>query len=266
MRWIFLSPHLDDAALCAGGLIYERTHAGEVVEIWTVMSGVPLNEHLSEFARTMHTRWGTTSASQTVEVRRLEDMQAASILGARSIHLDFLDAIYRRGPDGAPLYADPVGAPVDPAEGSLPRQICEALRPQLRPDDRVVCLLGIGDHVDHVVVRGAGEMLGVPLRYVADFPYVLRHPDSVAGKTAGLTGFVQPISRAAAEAWTRGVEAYRSQLKAVFEELDVRASIEDYWAASKGIRTWRRDAAAAVPGFSSPRNSHARNSHNGQVP
>jgi hypothetical protein len=35
MRWIYLSPHLDDAALSAGGLIYEQTQAGIQVEIWT---------------------------------------------------------------------------------------------------------------------------------------------------------------------------------------------------------------------------------------
>ncbi|MCE7860069.1 MAG: PIG-L family deacetylase, partial [Chloroflexi bacterium CFX2] len=28
MRWIYLSPHLDDAALSAGGWIFDQTRAG----------------------------------------------------------------------------------------------------------------------------------------------------------------------------------------------------------------------------------------------
>lgn len=41
MRWIYISPHLDDAVLSAGGLIYEQTRAGHEVEIWTFMCGFP---------------------------------------------------------------------------------------------------------------------------------------------------------------------------------------------------------------------------------
>ena len=47
MRWIYLSPHLDDAVFSAGGLIYEQTQAGTPVEIWTIMCGDP---HLTEYS------------------------------------------------------------------------------------------------------------------------------------------------------------------------------------------------------------------------
>jgi len=39
MRWIYISPHFDDAVLSCGGLIWEQTHKGITVEIWTVCAG-----------------------------------------------------------------------------------------------------------------------------------------------------------------------------------------------------------------------------------
>ena len=39
MRWVYLSPHLDDAVFSAGGLIYEQAQGGLPVEIWTYNLG-----------------------------------------------------------------------------------------------------------------------------------------------------------------------------------------------------------------------------------
>jgi len=39
MRWIYLSPHFDDAVLSCGGLIFDQTCGGTAVEIWTVFAG-----------------------------------------------------------------------------------------------------------------------------------------------------------------------------------------------------------------------------------
>jgi LmbE family N-acetylglucosaminyl deacetylase len=33
MRWIYLSPHFDDAVLSCGGLIFDQAQAGTPVEI-----------------------------------------------------------------------------------------------------------------------------------------------------------------------------------------------------------------------------------------
>jgi len=246
MRWIYLSPHPDDAALCAGGLIYEQRRAGEAVQIWTLMSGAPASHALSSFAAEMHAKWGTGTAEATVALRRAEDLQAAEILKAQLVHFGFVDAIYRRGPNGGELYSDPVGASISPADAQLPARMSRELDLGLLPNDKVVCLLGIGDHVDHVLVRRAAEMLGRTLLYVADFPYVLRHPDSVTAKTGNLRASVQLVSEGGLEAWIGAVETYRSQLGAVFDDLEVRSAIRDYWAMAGGIRVWEALPAAAA--------------------
>jgi len=54
MRNIYVSPHLDDAALSAGGFLYEQGHAGGETEIWTVMCGVPAAVELSPLAQALH--------------------------------------------------------------------------------------------------------------------------------------------------------------------------------------------------------------------
>ncbi|MBA4379671.1 MAG: PIG-L family deacetylase, partial [Anaerolinea sp.] len=58
MRWIYISPHLDDAVLSCGGLIWEQSHAGTQVEIWTVCTGDPPEGPLSPFAEVLHAEWG----------------------------------------------------------------------------------------------------------------------------------------------------------------------------------------------------------------
>ena len=77
MRWIYLSPHFDDVVLSCGGLIWEQTHSGITVEIWTICAGNPPAGPISEYAMGMHKIWKTGSAQETVELRRIEDQNAA---------------------------------------------------------------------------------------------------------------------------------------------------------------------------------------------
>ena len=252
MRWIYLCPHPDDAALCAGGLIFDQAQRGQQVEIWTLMAGVPEGEELSEFARQMHAKWGTASARQTIELRRAEDRQAASVLGAEPVHFDFLDAIYRRGADGQPLYGEPVGAPVSPGDASLAAQISREVRERLSPDDKVICLMGIGGHVDHVLVRKAAELLGRALLYVADFPYVLNHPETVPAATAGLRSSPQQVSEAGLSAWVEAVESYRSQLSTVFGDTEAEAAIRAYHASAGGVQFWSLPGGGALDSGQNP--------------
>ena len=56
MRWIYLSPHFDDAVLSCGGLIRAQSQEGLAVEIWTIFAGDPPPGPLSEFALKIHAR------------------------------------------------------------------------------------------------------------------------------------------------------------------------------------------------------------------
>jgi LmbE family N-acetylglucosaminyl deacetylase len=238
MRWIYLSPHLDDAVLSAGGLIYEQTQSGIPVEIWTMMCGFPQETELSMFAQALHYQWGFSSAEETIRLRRMEDEKAAGIVGAKAVHFDFLDCIYRRGRNGDWNYLE-VFVPPHEDDADLPRQIAEKIAPRLRPGDVLVCQLGLGSHVDHILVRRAVELLGRPLRYDADIPYLFNHPDSLGPNIAGMKETVHGVTEAGLRSWQEAVAVHASQLSGLFESPEhMRESLRKYWAENSGIRLW----------------------------
>ena len=238
MRWIYLSPHLDDAVFSAGGLICEQAQAGLPVEIWTFMCGFP-EPDVSPFAQALHTQWGFSSAEEAVRGRRAEDKNATTILGASALHFDFLDCIYRRGANGEWLYSD-VFVPPHPEDARIPMQIAQTISAHLKPDDVLVCQLAVGSHVDHILVRQGAELVGRPLLYDIDVPYILSHPGEGAEKSAGMKESVQLITETGLSRWQEAALAYKSQLSSLGEAFDtpekVQAAIQVYWAERKGIR------------------------------
>jgi LmbE family N-acetylglucosaminyl deacetylase len=239
MRWIYISPHLDDAALSAGGFLYEQSRAGIPVEIWTVVCGFPPPGELTPRAQLEHFVWGTGTAEETVKLRREEDMEAAGIIGAKTVHFDVPDCIYRRGPDGEPLYLD-IFVPPHAAEAHLPDQIAQTIAPRLRREDQVICQLGIGGHVDHILVRQAVERLNRQLWYAADLPYLFKGPGELAPLVAGMEESLYSITEAGLRAWVEAVLAYESQLSSLFESKEqVEEGIRAYYAERNGFSLWQ---------------------------
>jgi len=243
MRWIYLSPHLDDAVLSAGGLIYEQTQSGIPVEIWTFMCGYAPEDAVSPFAEAMHQQWGFSSAEETTRSRREEDKNAASVVGASVVHFDFLDCIYRQKPSGEWLYSE-ISVPPFPEDTDLPRQIADAISARLLPDDVVVAQLSVGSHVDHVLVRQAAELLGRPLLYDIDVPYIFYKPEEFEPKSAGLVENTHFITESGLKSWLDAVLEYKSQLPVLGEAMSTpdqtRESIHAYWSEWKGIRLFQK--------------------------
>jgi LmbE family N-acetylglucosaminyl deacetylase len=239
MRWIYLSPHLDDAVLSAGGLIYEQSHSGIPVEIWTFMCGFAPEDAVSPFAELLHKLWGFSSAEETTRKRREEDRQAAALVGATIRHFDFLDCIYRRGADGEWLYTD-VFTPPRPEDAALPSQIAAEITRHLAPGDVLVCQLAVGSHVDHVLVRQGAELLGHSLRYDIDVPYIFLKPEELGQKSVGMQETVHSVTEVGLSAWKEATLAYKSQLPVLGEAFETpektRNSIHSYWEAYGGIR------------------------------
>ena len=240
MRWIYLSPHFDDAVLSCGGLIFEQAHQAIQVEIWTILAGGPPPGPLSTFAQENHTLWGTGSGEETVSLRKEEDQAAAAIVGAELVHFDFPDCIYRRSPKGEALYNETVMTFPHPADRKFPGRIAALLRSELRKDDVLVCPLSLGGHIDHILVRQAAESLRQPLLYYADVPYVLNNPETLEPATTALKNQLYPVSETGLAAWLEGVAAYRSQVASLFKgQGTLSGAIRAYWASQRGIRLWR---------------------------
>ncbi len=238
MRWIYISPHLDDAVLSAGGLIYDQVQSGVPVEIWTMLAGSPPEREYSLFAQLQHSMWGVTTAEAAISARREEDQKAAAILGARAVHFDFLDCIYRRGSDGEWLYSD-ITVPPHAEDAALPGQIADAILKRLQPEDKAVCQLTVGSHVDHILVRQAAEKTGLHLYYDIDLPYFFSKPEEYEPKSSGMRASVQPITDHSLKAWQDAVLEYNSQLPWLGEHMypaeKVGESLAAYRARWGGI-------------------------------
>jgi LmbE family N-acetylglucosaminyl deacetylase len=238
MRWIYISPHLDDAVLSAGGLIYDQTRAGVDVEIWTLLCGFPPSEELSPFAQELHSDWGIPTAAEVIAARRAEDIKAAGIVGAKTVHFDFLDCIYRRGKNGEWLYSD-IYIPPHADEKDFPAQMAESISARLKPTDQLVCQLGLGSHLDHVLVRRAVELLQRPILYDVDIPYLFNFPGELASKTVGMKAKTHRITDSGLRSWQEAIAAYESQLGSLFDSPEaMRKQIEQYWSKYIGICLW----------------------------
>jgi len=239
MRWIYLSPHLDDAILSAGGLIYDQTHSGIPVEIWTFMCGYAPPGPISPFAELLHAQWGFASAEETTRLRREEDKRAAALVGATVLHFDFLDCIYRRAKTGDWLYFEVFRPPL-PDDAEIPAQIARTISAHFQSEDVLVCQLSVGSHVDHVLVRQGAELLGVPLRYDIDVPYIFYKPEELGPKVAGMVETVHPITETGLTHWKEAALQYKSQIGGLGEAFNspekVHESLERYRSEGKGIR------------------------------
>jgi LmbE family N-acetylglucosaminyl deacetylase len=240
MRWIYISPHFDDAVLACGGLIWEQTHNRTPVEIWTVYAGEAQPGPLSPLAMACHQQWGLASAEDVVAARRIENQDAAALVGAETVNFSIPDCIYRRSPTGELLYPEDVFVPIHPSDKNLDSDIAAALAVEMQPDDVVVCPLAIGSHVDHILTRRSVERLGRPIWYYADIPYLFDHPEMLVPATAGLKETLFPIPKKGMVSWQHGISAYKSQVLVLFETGEkMQAAISHYWESQRGLCLWQ---------------------------
>jgi LmbE family N-acetylglucosaminyl deacetylase len=240
MRWIYISPHLDDAIFSAGGLIYEQTQIGTLVEIWTIMSGFPGHVELSPFAKRIHQKWGTNSSHETIQIRRIENENAANIVGAKNRYLDFIDSLYRLGQNKQPLYTNSF-SPLHKEDSDFPHKIASEISKFLLPGDILICPLALGGHIDHVIVREAIKLLGLSPFYMPDIPYLLDNPYALWKNTFGMKKSIHSISEIGLNYWLKAIRAYETQIKVEFETVELMEKrIIAYFAKNKGIQLWKK--------------------------
>ncbi|AQW53958.1 PIG-L deacetylase family protein [Streptomyces violaceusniger] len=216
-RILVVSPHLDDAVLSAGSRIHHLASEGAEVTVFTLFAGIPPLPY-SPIAEYFHYTWGLDT--EPMEHRREEDRKALARLGATPVHGEFLDAVYRRLPDGGWLI-DVDGPMVQGSDAAEP-QLCDLLtrtvaelaertRPEL-----VLTSAAVGNHIDHrrtrdaVVTAVAGK---VPVRCWEDLPYGLRGSDipPLPDDRALLDPMAETAGDASWSAKYEAIECYRSQ-------------------------------------------------------
>ena len=242
MHWIFLSPHLDDAAFSCGGLITTLVHSGNRVEIWTICAGDPPDAPLSPFASALHQRWGY--AHNPVAERREEDRRACALLGAHVRHFDIPDCVYRRNStDGNPLIEknEDLFQPLPETELPLVDHIRNELARLAPVGARLVSPLALGGHMDHQLVRRAAEALQRPLYYYADYPYagqVENQPGELS--QPGWEAISFTISEDALRIWQAAIAEHRGQISTFWSsQTEMESKLRTYWQAGGGSKLWR---------------------------
>ena len=239
-HWIFLSPHLDDVALSCSGLVWDLAHKGHIVEIWTLMAGLPPDEPYSDFAEENHLIWGM-SGKAAILMRREEDQNACDILGVQPKQFDWADAIYRVDlMTGEPIVNNDLELFGKAPEEWLVDEIGDLLRTKIPGDAQVVLPLGLGGHIDHSAVVKAGNVLQRMPFYYADYPYILESFDPSKFHSSRWRRIPYDLDEEALYSWQESVLCYASQINYFWrDEEEVRLAIRNYLAGGGG-RLWQK--------------------------
>ena len=185
----FISPHPDDAALCAGGLINylsQRTRI-EVINIFTKPSEPPYTFS----TKRMLALCGYENADKLFEDRIAEDAKAFSTLNIKIRNLGFVDAPWRKFNSTSnfrrlisnfipefihiyPIYRfNIIGGKISRCDNELMQMIGSELKDIILKykEYYVFCPLGIGNHVDHLIARDVCMKNLNNVILWSDFPY-----------------------------------------------------------------------------------------------
>ena len=238
---LYLSPHLDDAVLSGGGHIAQSVRKGLRVRVVTVFAGDPSPGTDSPAARELRVRFGL-EAEPGVS-RRAEDAESCKKLGAACEHWEFLDAMYRTGFQGEPLYPTLASLYSAPADDAVLSAVVQRLT-AAEGADLVVAPLAVGGHVDHRMVRMAAErVFGPALACYEDFPYAQRFGAlwRAMGNPFAWRGERVALEECDLLAKIEAVRAHASQAAVMFHgDADLVWKIRRYARRRGGERLWRR--------------------------
>jgi LmbE family N-acetylglucosaminyl deacetylase len=205
MRVLAVSPHLDDAAFSAGATLAALADAGHDVTVVTCFTRSMPDP--AGFALACQLDKGLPADADYMALRRAENDEAMTVLGAAGVELDLPEAPHRGYTSAADLFAG-----VHPGD-DVWRAVADRLAGM--PADLWLAPQALGAHVDHLQVLRAVAALDRPVLWWRDSPYVLRRPDAVPGAAlpSGLSQVELPQDRGRrADACAR----YRTQLEFQF--------------------------------------------------
>jgi LmbE family N-acetylglucosaminyl deacetylase len=241
---LFLSPHLDDAILSCGAWI--QAWAGHceltVATVFTAAGPAPHTRAARSFLR----QCGAGDAAGLFAARRAEDRRVLAGLGAAHRHLGLPDALFRRRTRDVPL-----SRLVPELAHRYPTYRFDIARGRIARGDRALtanlagrvadlltgtgarllfCPIGVGRHVDHLIVREVGPRFADRVVYYADFPYNLTAaPDPAFVARQDLVSW----------AWDRGlgeksrlIRGYATQADALFPDGRIPVVPERFYVAA----------------------------------
>ena len=243
----FISPHLDDAALSAGGLIAylsQHTHV-EVIDVFTEASPKPYTLSAKAFLRQCGY---ADDADALFDARRKEDLCAYGTIGITPRNLGFVDALWRRLPVVSAVHralshvlpefsfiyptfrVHVAGGHVSRHDRELAKKIGGELQKIIGEHERyyIFCPLAVKTHVDHVLVRDVCLKNFQHVIVWSDFPYCLVNgitPEKVGAFARVLFTWEDNMDEK-----KRMVSEYKSQLQGLFPTGGIPLISEVYYS------------------------------------
>ena len=227
---VVLSPHLDDAALSCGAMMIHACQTMPVT-VATLFTEAGQPPYTLSARRYLH-QVGAKDAAALYRQRREEDRAALQPLGITCVHAGLVDAPFRRRPEVRarswwarlmpelahiyPIYRlNITSGRIAKADAGTLREAASLVQRLAAPGPALVLApLGVGSHVDHVLVRTAAERSGADIAYYSDFPHNQHHTaDRAFIRRNGLVEARWPRSL---EAKAELVRTYRTQTGALF--------------------------------------------------
>jgi LmbE family N-acetylglucosaminyl deacetylase len=246
---VVLSPHLDDAALsCGAVMIYAASRTPvTVITVFTEAGQPPYTFSARRYLKQV----GAQNAQALYRRRRAEDRAALEPIGVTCVHAGLTEALFRRRPPGRrrapgarllpelahiyPVYRRHITAGrIASADAGTLHHVCDMVaRATSSCPSVVLAPLGVGGHVDHVLVRTAAERSGAQVVYYSDFPYNRQHePD---GDFVRRHGLVEMRWSLLVEEKSDLVRAYQTQVQALFKGGHIPLDPEVYFYAPSSI-------------------------------
>lgn len=152
---LVLSPHLDDAAFSLGPLLAQYAKTTQFV-IATAFTGSVRKP--TGFALACQLDKGLSANDDYMSIRRAEDAIWAQSLGVKAVYGEFLEAPHRGYNSAKELFTSVL--PEQSVRSELYQWVSELIKSH-KPSV-LFCPLGIGSHVDHILIRETVALLGAP--------------------------------------------------------------------------------------------------------
>jgi len=232
-RFVFVSPHLDDAILSCAQLIVDLKRKGKDITIITIFTNAVPDTKTPQ-ARDFINKCGYKDPMRLFSDRIIEDKKVWKYIGARGIYLDFVDAAWREDQNKKTIYKNSsiqMSGVISPKDKKLVVKIESKLKKIIPKNKRVLVLgpCGIGGHADHVIVSKILEKLPYPKLFWEDFPYNTKHIKRLSFFIFN-TKFHRlfSINNKSSEK-ERLIRFYKSQIKCLFPSEKIPPIKEEYY-------------------------------------
>jgi len=223
--YYFISPHLDDAVLSAGGLITYLKDKGKVkiITIFTKTSA-KISKPIKEFVRSCN----HSNSKDLFREREKEDKKLCHYLKIGYLHLGFSDALWR---DGYDSMKDIFEAKINSTkkEEDLEKSIIKKLKKIIKntKNTTIFAPLSIGNHIDHRIVNKICRENYTNVIYWEDYPYNLK--SSLSEELVKKNSLLYFEFNKNLDTKDNLIKFYKSQIPTLFEDKPINLKKEKYY-------------------------------------